>query len=364
MYRTLLVALDGSPLAERSLPLATAISRGSGARLVVLRAAEGLRGSGAGRAHGEAEGEAAEALGYLRGVAARLAERGVAARIAAPRGEPVERLLDAIATHEADLVVLSTHGRSGLGRWVYGSVAEGILHRSPVPVLLVPATAPVSWRTVRQERCRLLVPLDGSQQAEAALPHALAIARALAAGLVLLHVIEPRHDYGPDLGLDAQGEGSVPSTLEAEAYLATVAASFDGHELRVRRAVRAGLVAEAILEEARADAASLVVMTTHGRTGLGRLPFGSVTTEVLHRCHLPLLLVRPHAGGHGALSLLTPIEARHRPPRVPGEAGAPRPWDALALARCAAPACPAEEAGGPRNPVLSLRKRLRGVEAW
>lgn len=301
MYRTLLVPLDGSRLAERALPLATALARASGARLVLVRAVwvDTLPGTDPTAAQVRA---VAEAEGYLQGVARRLAEEAVVAEVAVPYERPVEGILTEIALRQADLVVLSTHGRSGLGRVVYGSVAEAVLARSPVPVLLVRAGVPDGPLLVGERPGRVLVPLDGSALAEEALPHAVGLARLLNGSLVLLRVVVPTPVVAPPLAPGGEillGAPVLDADLveqeraEAEDYLRDVAARLREQGVTVQTIASVGPVATVVLETSRAVDASLIVLATHGRTGLERLLFGSVAAEVLRRAELPLLLVRP-----------------------------------------------------------------------
>src|SRR5690242_17726242 len=136
MIRTILVPLDRSPFGERALPFAECLARTLAARLVLVEAVNVHVVPGADPT--AAQVQAMEEAGrYLRGIAGRIRETGLDVDIATPYGAAVQEILDEISIRDADLVVMATHGRSGLGRWVYGSVAEGVLHQSPVPVLLL-----------------------------------------------------------------------------------------------------------------------------------------------------------------------------------------------------------------------------------
>ena len=180
MERSIVVGLDGSTFAERALPFATAIAERSGARLVLVRAAS--------------EETVVEAHDYLRALAA--PSRGLgghgehpAVDTAAREGEPAAVLLEEGRRRRADLLVLATHGRSGLGRWRYGSVADAVLRHADRPLLLVPATCDRAWP--RDRAPRLLVTLDGSGFAEEALPPARTMAQHLGAEVVLLRAVGP-----------------------------------------------------------------------------------------------------------------------------------------------------------------------------
>jgi nucleotide-binding universal stress UspA family protein len=255
--------------------------------------------------------EAEAAARYLDAMVHRLAEKGVVAETRLSARPAVEAILDEVERAGADLVVMGTHGRSGPGRWVYGSTAEGVLARCTVPLLLIrpqsqpPADGPATGRP------RLLVPLDGSRFAEAILPHAVACARHLSATLALLRVVEtPRPLLG---GLDAPVQdwwagGGAVQRGEAERYLDDVAERLRADGLRVKTTVRvAPTVGEAILQEGRAESVQLILMATHGHSGLSRLLFGSTAAEVLQRGLPPLLLLRP-----GGLEPAAPLPALSR----------------------------------------------------
>jgi nucleotide-binding universal stress UspA family protein len=297
MYRTILVPLDGSAFGERALPMALEVARATGAQLVLVRAAGAsvLPGVDATEAQCQA---ISEAESYLADEALNLAGQGIQAATAVPFAPAAEAILLEVAMRRADLVIMCTHGRSGLGRWIYGSVAEGVLTRSPVPVLLVrPTGAQPALTPVPGQSC-LLVPLDGSAWAEAALPHAAALARNFGCGIQLLTVVAPPRipysDMTPTLDMLEAGEAqSKANQTHAHEYLGEAAERLRRDGLRAETAVLEGPPADAILRQAHAIGARLILMATHGRSGLARLLLGSVALEVVHRTLLPVLLVRP-----------------------------------------------------------------------
>lgn len=290
MFNRILVPLDGSTLSERALPVATLLGQATGGRLSLVRATGENDSAGGARQ---------QARAYLESVAHRLGTQA-SVDVATPDGPAARGILAEIDRQHADLVVMTTHGHTGLQRLVHGSVAEAVLADSPVPVLLVrmnvtPAAA--AWRPARP--C-LLLPLDGSFFAEAALRPAAAMARALDWTLVLLRVV------ASPAALLVDPEVARPETTdriiqdeegEADRYLHSLANTLRAEGLRVETRIRVGQAAQAILDEGATAGASLVVMATHGRTGLERLMRGSVASEVLHRGSLPLLLIRPSGVG-------------------------------------------------------------------
>jgi nucleotide-binding universal stress UspA family protein len=142
MYKRILLTLDRSPLAEQALPHAVAVAQAFGASIElvgVVPIAEQTTTYAAGVAV-DWESEVAQYGEYLAGVLSRVQEEGLRARSQILRGDVAGEILRHAEENDVDLVVMSTHGRSGLGRWVYGSIADRVLRHAATPVLLVRAT--------------------------------------------------------------------------------------------------------------------------------------------------------------------------------------------------------------------------------
>jgi nucleotide-binding universal stress UspA family protein len=140
---------------------------------------------------------------------------------------------------------------------------------------------------------RILVPLDGSALSEAALPHAEAIGEQFASTLILLQVVASPPETGSDVPAGTFAVTAKEDRADAEQYLATITERLRSAPLKTEGRVVVGDAADEILATAAADNASLIVMATHGRGGLGRAISGSAASEVLQRCHRPLLLIHP-----------------------------------------------------------------------
>lgn len=298
MYRTILVPLDGSPFSERAVPLAASLARVGASRIVLVRAVSASAPSGGDQVAAE-QHAVAGATAYLSKVAQDLAGQNLTAAIATPVAPARHGILQALTDHGADLIVMCTHGRSGLGRWIYGSVAEAVLASSPVPVVLARPTGPLYGLTLAPGPKPILAPLDGSPLAEAALEHALQLAGVLQTTIALLRVVTPQLSFQPDLALGQSYASSVSERVlheeqqAAEDYLKQAAARVTAAGVAVQWAVRIGWPAEAILDEARRTGAELAVMATHGRTGLADVLLGNVALDVVRRGSIPLMLVRP-----------------------------------------------------------------------
>lgn len=283
MIKTILVPLDGSPLAERALPYATALARAAKARLVPM--------------HARSELVIADEPPYdVVAVAEKLRAAGIEAKpaIYPLYHEPIgPAIVSTARERQADLIVMSTQGRSGLGRWFYGSVADQVLRQAEVPVMLVPAACEQAWPTDRA--FRVLVPLDGSPFAEEALGPAGELAEALGAEVLLVRTVETPLPYSPVVGVPYRGMDPEGDLARAREYLESVADKLRAHAKAVDVYAAAGPASTTIGKVAREERVDLVVMATHGYGGLSRFVLGSVATSVLRRSDVPLLLVRPVA---------------------------------------------------------------------
>lgn len=286
MLSTILVPLDGSALAERAVPFAARLAGPAHARLVLVYAGRKLTVSvihaGGGQALAASPPDVEEVPEVnLNPVLEKLHQRGIPVETRISDGEAGHVILATAGDVKADLIAMSTHGRSGLGRWLYGSVADEVMRRSPVPVLLVPATSDVSWPS--GQSLRILVPLDGSDVSREAIVPACELARGLDADLHLLRVVEPPHYL-----LDAE-------MTAAQWYLKAIAADLRAGGQRVSVEVTSGSPVMAIAAAAREQRVDLIAMVTHGSGGIARLVLGSVATGILQRAGVPLLLTRPLA---------------------------------------------------------------------
>lgn len=287
MLKNILVPLDGSELAERALPYATALGRRAAGAVLLVRAvrAQAVPAVDPGPAQVTV---ADRATVELNEVVERLRGEGLRAEAHVYDEAAAAAILDASRRLQAGLVVMSTHGRAGLGRWIYGSVADDVLRHSEVPVLLVPPHCEHAWPANRP--LRVLVPLDGSELAEAALRTAELLAETSAAELVLLRVVEP-----PIYPLYGDGYAYIPIDEEAELALAEQVERLRAGGTGATARTVVGQPAMAVATVAREVEADVIAMATHGRGGLARLVMGSVATGALQRATVPLLLTRPAA---------------------------------------------------------------------
>jgi nucleotide-binding universal stress UspA family protein len=268
LLQHVLVALDGSPESHVALDALQPLLAGV-ERVTLLSIVE------------SPDGEAALAS-YLEGVVRTLAGAGVPAKAELRPGRVVPGILAATSQLGATMIAMASHGRSGLGRVALGSQAEQVLRASRVPVLVVPSWQHRRGRVPTRVR-HILVPIDGSERALEIAPHVGALQRLLGGHVTLVHA-------GPGLADKAATRASQARLDDGLAAFADAGVVASG-QLVTGDPQRAILEATlpALDDEDRVD---LIAMTTHGRSGLARVAYGSVAEAVLHRTDIPVLILR------------------------------------------------------------------------
>jgi nucleotide-binding universal stress UspA family protein len=299
MYHSILVPLDGSTFSEHALPVAACIARLAGASLKLVRVipndhAEDVVFGLTGRYPWQ------EGREYLHRVADLLERRaGLWPSFRLLGGLAVDTICEHATDQGADLVVMTTHGRGPLSRFWLGSVADELVRRLPMPLLLVrPHGEAPDWAGVPLKN--VLIALDGSALAEAVLGPAVELGRLTGASFTLVGAVPPLPAAA--IGVPAYVAGAVDGAAlervqgELHAYLEVAARPLREQGLSVRtRVVAKGRPAAAILAEAEARHCDLIALATHGRRGLSRLFLGSVADKVVRGATAPVLLFRPMA---------------------------------------------------------------------
>ncbi len=280
---TILVPLDGSPLAEQALPHACRLALMADAGLLLVRAAAPVVDPDTGVA---SRSSVQHAEAYLHAVRERLRTDGFTVEIASLFSNPVPGILRVARTHAVTAIVMSTHGRTGLRRMVLGSVTEQVVQESNVPVLVISGDSPSIAKVDRYQQ--ILVPLDGSGFAEAALATFKKLRINAGAEIVLLRSVQPPSSAPQDQRLTHDLE---QRRDEARNYLERVATSvLNGRTYRVLAPV--GRPAEAILTAVADHEIDLIVIATHTRHGRIRFSPTSVAGQVLQNSGTPVLVVR------------------------------------------------------------------------
>lgn len=307
MFRKILVPLDRSIFAEQALGPATAIARAAPAEvdLVIVHEPRPLAGSPDVAWHADqVEGEN-DYLAAISGELSSLASVGSTHSVLS--GEVIGAICTRIATARVDLVVMTTHGRTGLNRAWVGSVADGVLRKSGVPVLMcrpiklrdyVPA---ISFR-------RILVLLDGSMRSKGILDSAVALAVCSGAKLSLLRVVQPMKLLVIETAIPFAFPRAVEDEIatkriadRARRELGEIARDLSDRDIGGAdiNVVIDHNVAKAIEDFVASSSIDAIAMTTHGR-GASRLLFGSVADRLIRSTHLPMLVQGPGEVGRKA----------------------------------------------------------------
>jgi nucleotide-binding universal stress UspA family protein len=308
VYRTILVPLDGSRFSEYALPWALALARRHGAGLALTTVADlapPMSGGGDGERVPTADGrERGMALAeeYLQGVEERIRGTGFGGQVAwtvLPPGNVAASLVRHLGEVEAELTVMTTHGRGPLQRAWLGSSADGYIRRSPRPVLLIRPEdeaegedGPLSLDRIPDLPRRVALPLDGSRAGERLVEYAPGVADPDARYL-LVRAIPPMlpggSPYLPHVVREQEDHERVRRA--AREYLEGVAAGLPQGRAEVR-VPTSGQAGEAILDLAGEEDVDLIAMSTSGRGGVARLLLGSVADKVIRGAPCPVLLYR------------------------------------------------------------------------
>jgi nucleotide-binding universal stress UspA family protein len=304
MYHKILVPLDGSPFAEGVLAYLPQVDQKDESEVVLVQILEEER-YGAYLTPGPlpisnqpVAAWKTQAEKYHADMADDLRACGYTVRSLILQSNDVAGEICRIADAErVNLIAMTTHGRAGLPRWLMGSVASRVVSATDKPVYLVHPNEATGDRTVSLRR--ILVPLDGSRLAELALNVAGMLARSRNAGLILVRALEPTMVIGAD---SATSEPTAPIPSEAPVrvierdaaglYMADVVESMKNTNTVEQSVIVHGSPAEVILDAAELNDVDLIVMSTHGRSGVSRWVYGSVAEKVLHSAPCPLLLLR------------------------------------------------------------------------
>ncbi len=294
MYKTMLVLLDGSELAEVVLKYAQELSGRLHIDLELLHVCDPHEAEQLPMRKAYMEHMAETMCARAQEISSRYGGESLAECIRAQGnvvvGNPAEEIIKYVAENDVDLVMLSTHGRSGIGSWDLGSVATKVIHASHAPIWLVPSELREEVILDTLPMRTLVIPLSGSKQSEAVIPHAVAVAkqRGGESQLIFLYVDDQDYIVVSRSALHDREE----HRARMQAYLDGVAESVKEDGLAARGEMLTGDPAPTIIEFLKENPAQLIAMATRGHTGLSRMVFGSVTENVVHLVKkTPMLLV-------------------------------------------------------------------------
>jgi nucleotide-binding universal stress UspA family protein len=299
MFSPILIPLDGSKTAERVLPYARFLA-GSLNRpvelLAVVDIVEMATHMSADRARyldTMIEDSVRNSEQYLRGVAGTFP--GANTKCTVEKGKAEQVIIETAAADKGTLITMATHGRSGINRWLLGSIAEKVLRGAPNPLLLVRATDEAKADLVATLKS-IVVPLDGSELAESVLPTVAELAKTLKLEVVFFRAYSiPYSAYSSAEGYYAVDYEELLKAMREEAvdYLEkkTEAVKKLGVD-KVSCVAKEGFAADEIISLSRKSPDTLIAMCTHGRSGVKRWVLGSVTETIVRHSADPVLVIR------------------------------------------------------------------------
>jgi nucleotide-binding universal stress UspA family protein len=296
MFKKILVPLDGSETAEAILPFAREVAARCGADLLLVTAVAQVGVWDAALTLQVMEKEGQVAGEYLSEQAAKL---GGNVKTSVLQGDAAEAILSEAEKAGADLIAISTHGRSGLRRFLFGSVATKLLEASSVPVLFLRPKEGEDKGAPGPVVKKILVPLDGSDVALSIMPTVEEFARAMGASLVLYHAVAPLAVYP---GFEAAAVPALHTVTEelqnqAREILERTARDAKSRGIEATMIVAVDMAVDGILQAGEDAKVDLIAIATHGRGGLGRLVLGSVADGVVRRsADIPCLVIRATDG--------------------------------------------------------------------
>lgn len=301
LYKSILVPTDFSKYADHAMRYAKALAKASGGsihfahvidqRIVELTGVEGVYVS-PGDIQASMDSLQSHAEQKMSQLKTKAGAFGVEATTHIATGRPVDELVRIGAEIHADLIVIATHGRSGFDRLVLGSTCERLIRQSEIPVLSV--KHPKEDRSVSSDDTlhinRVLCPCDFSDFSHSAVPYAAELCKGFNATLVLAHVVDTWLDY-PEFMPSAEVQNSPHLAEKANESLEKIAAGLS--DIKTEILIKSGIPHRELAETIDSDNIDLVVMSTHGRSGISHFLLGSVAEKVARLAHCPVLTIRP-----------------------------------------------------------------------
>jgi nucleotide-binding universal stress UspA family protein len=299
MFTRILIPLDGSKTAEKVLPYARFLAGSLKLPvelLAVVDIVEMATHMSADRARyldTMIEDSVRNSEQYLRGVAGTFP--GANTKCTVEKGKAEQVIIETAAADKGTLITMATHGRSGINRWLLGSIAEKVLRGATNPLLLVRATDEAKADRVATLKS-IVVPLDGSELAESVLPTVVELAKILKLQVILFRAYSiPYSAYASAEGYYAVDYEELLKAMREEAagYLEkkTEAVQELGID-KVSCVAKEGFAADEIISLSRKSPDNLIAMCTHGRSGVKRWVLGSVTETVVRHSADPVLVIR------------------------------------------------------------------------
>ncbi|MDY6846152.1 MAG: universal stress protein [Chloroflexota bacterium] len=297
MFEYILLPLDGSSLAERVLPHAVALSKAFNSKLTLLRVIN----------KGDEEDQnniinpmtwqirKSEAEAYLKSVQKHLGEVDVDSELKILEGNPAQQIIDFARNEDVELIIMSSHGSSGVSAWNINSTVQKVLLRAFMPIMIIRAYQEDYGSLTGLKYHRLFLPLDGSKRAECILPLAKSICSAQDSKVFLTHIIEePRLPRQTPIGEDVNKiitELREINLKEARTYMTQMKEQFDpvNVEIIVETSEKPSIAMHNIIDREKID---LVMLSAHGYSGESRWPYGQIALSFITYGTTPLLIVQ------------------------------------------------------------------------
>jgi nucleotide-binding universal stress UspA family protein len=294
MFQRILVPLDGSELGELALPYAAELAAAFGSHVDLLYVSDTKSPEQQHMNQVYIEKMVERTMGLIENFSP-VETNPAQANPVILDGEPAAQIIEYAEKNNVNLLILVSHGRSGIMPWPMGSTASKVLQRTNKAVLFIRAQQAVTPTGFDSVFRRIILPLDGSASGEAALPHIKELTSRIASELTFFRVVAPGYHIQTIGGLNYV---SLPQaeidrlSAEARQYLDRTSAEVEGSRATIKLEVRVGDAASEIIKFVTEQDFNLIAMSSHGCTSNDKWTFGSVTQKVLHSGRTPLFLVR------------------------------------------------------------------------
>jgi nucleotide-binding universal stress UspA family protein len=265
MMQKFLAALDGSKASDSVLPYLETLLGSQDADVTLVRVVPELESPKSEKAYSD-----------LNRTAKALRNKGAVVNVQILAGAPAATIVNLASTGGYSLILMGSRGKKGLQRMILGSCSEEVLRHSPVPVLIV---HPRGKNDAKPQLKRIVIPLDGSHRSGSILPHVATLAKATGAKLLFMTAVNPRAKNDMPVEVVAKNLFREQKDLHRQG-------------IQTELAIRYGDPATEILAFSKVQDADLLALSTHGRSGLDRALYGSVTESLLRNGDLPLLVLR------------------------------------------------------------------------
>jgi nucleotide-binding universal stress UspA family protein len=320
MFDQILVPLDGSLLAECVLPHVVAITRAFDAKVILLRVLEKNKANGTAQMFDLLNWQLKKTAAklYLEKISARLQKSGLRIENVILEGLVAESITEYALSREVKLIILSSHGRSGLSQWGISSVTQKIIFSAPTSVLIVRAQQPAASESIERQYTRMMVPLDGSRRAENVLPMVTLLARFHQSRISIVHVVKtpemPRQMPLAREDVELSEQVVARNREEAIRYLDQVRlhSPLDGIDVQTHL-LTSDNAAAALHELADKEGIDMVALSAHGYSGNNQWPYGSMVNNFILYSKVPVLIVQdlPAKEEPGTVDMVTRERAEH-----------------------------------------------------